>query len=111
LEASEAERRSDRGCSVICSWNRTKLIEILSDRAVDIPLEGGWGTCWAKGVTSHSKRPYLVRKAVLRSSLDDTVTRGYCAVHLAARGGHDEILEILLWHEASVHVASERFCT
>ncbi|KAK4034774.1 ankyrin repeat-containing domain protein [Parachaetomium inaequale] len=40
----------------------------------------------------------------------DTLTRRYNAVHLAARGGHNEILAMLLRHSAAVNVSSERFC-
>ena len=41
---------------------------------------------------------------------DSTVTRRYYAVHLAARGGHDDILELLLRHGADVNASAERFC-
>jgi ankyrin repeat protein len=40
----------------------------------------------------------------------DTLTRRYNAIHLAARGGHNDILELLLRHGAAVNVSSERFC-
>ncbi len=40
----------------------------------------------------------------------DTVTRRYHAIHLAARGGHDEVVSLLLRHGADVNAASERFC-
>ncbi|KAH6631340.1 ankyrin repeat-containing domain protein [Chaetomium tenue] len=38
------------------------------------------------------------------------LTRRYYAIHLAARGGHDDILEILISNGATVNVPSERFC-
>ncbi|KAK3290497.1 ankyrin repeat-containing domain protein [Chaetomium fimeti] len=38
------------------------------------------------------------------------LTRRYYAIHLAARGGHDEILELLIRNGADVDVPSERFC-
>ena len=40
----------------------------------------------------------------------DSVTRRYYAIHLAARGGHNEILEMLVRHGARVNVSSQRFC-
>lgn len=40
----------------------------------------------------------------------DWVTRRYYAVHLAARGGHNEILQLLVRHGARVNVPSQRFC-
>ncbi|KAK3900999.1 ankyrin repeat-containing domain protein [Staphylotrichum tortipilum] len=40
----------------------------------------------------------------------DTVVRRYHAIHLAARGGHDEVAELLLRHGADVNASSERFC-
>ncbi|KAH6857058.1 ankyrin repeat-containing domain protein [Chaetomium sp. MPI-CAGE-AT-0009] len=38
------------------------------------------------------------------------LTRRYYAIHLAARGGHNEILELLIRNGAAVNVSSERFC-
>lgn len=46
----------------------------------------------------------------LATPTPDTVTRRYHAIHLAARGGHNEILEILLRYGAAVNLSSERFC-
>lgn len=40
----------------------------------------------------------------------DTVLRRYHALHLAARGGHNEAVSLLLRHGADVNAASERFC-
>ncbi|KAK3306362.1 ankyrin repeat-containing domain protein [Chaetomium strumarium] len=40
----------------------------------------------------------------------NTVSRWFYAMHLAARGGHDEIIKILLSHGASVDVPSRHFC-
>ncbi|AEO67283.1 uncharacterized protein THITE_118267 [Thermothielavioides terrestris NRRL 8126] len=39
-----------------------------------------------------------------------TVTRRYSAIHLAARGGHNEIIKILFDYGASLDVSSTRFC-
>ncbi|KAK4155384.1 ankyrin repeat-containing domain protein [Chaetomidium leptoderma] len=39
-----------------------------------------------------------------------TLTRRFTAVHLAARGGHNEILEMLIRHGAFVNAASQCFC-
>ncbi|EAQ88507.1 hypothetical protein CHGG_05126 [Chaetomium globosum CBS 148.51] len=38
------------------------------------------------------------------------LTRRYYAIHLAARGGHDDMLDILISNGATVNVTSERFC-
>jgi ankyrin repeat protein len=46
----------------------------------------------------------------LATPTPDTLTRRYHAVHLAARGGHNEILEVLLRRGAAVNISSERFC-
>ncbi|KAK4238740.1 ankyrin repeat-containing domain protein [Achaetomium macrosporum] len=40
----------------------------------------------------------------------NAVPRSYYAMHLAARGGHDEIIKILLSYGASIDVPSQRFC-
>ncbi|AEO58275.1 hypothetical protein MYCTH_2305506 [Thermothelomyces thermophilus ATCC 42464] len=44
------------------------------------------------------------------SPTPDTVERSYNAVHLAARGGHNEVLRILLSKGAAVNVGSRHFC-
>lgn len=38
------------------------------------------------------------------------VTRRFSALHLAARGGHDQIIRLLLSHGARANAPSERFC-
>ena len=41
---------------------------------------------------------------------DSTVTRSYRAVHLAARGGHNDILTLLIRHGADINLTATRFC-
>ncbi|KAL2128993.1 hypothetical protein VTI74DRAFT_8381 [Chaetomium olivicolor] len=40
----------------------------------------------------------------------DTVWRTYHAIHLAARGGHDDIIRLLHSHGATIEAHSARFC-
>jgi ankyrin repeat protein len=40
----------------------------------------------------------------------DTVRRTYTALHLAARGGHDEVIKLLVRHGAGTNISSEYFC-
>ncbi|KAL2192866.1 ankyrin repeat-containing domain protein [Corynascus similis CBS 632.67] len=42
--------------------------------------------------------------------IPDTVDRSYTAMHLAARGGHDEVLKMLLSRGAAINVRSRHFC-
>ncbi|KAL2156693.1 hypothetical protein VTH82DRAFT_1438 [Thermothelomyces myriococcoides] len=44
------------------------------------------------------------------SPAPDTVERSYTAVHLAARGGHDEVLKLLLAKGAAINIGSRHFC-
>lgn len=46
----------------------------------------------------------------LATPTPDTLERRYHAVHLAARGGHNDILRMLVRHGAVVNMLSERFC-